>query len=209
MKITELFNEPKIIGVVADVNQGKSNLVYYALQELQKKGKFNLYTYGLRTKIKDAIEINSEPELENIRNSLIVADEFFTLYDLDNRKAKRNIENSLRLIHHNNNILVLCGVGENFKKFLSSKLSAIIYKKITFADLINGSVVKNVAMGYKGKEKGSSILALDKDEALIYDGEHYNKVNIPYLSDFDTKKHNEQIIKNVPKNVQKAFQKMC
>src|SRR3990167_286915 len=211
MKIREIFNKPKIIGIVANVNQGKSNLIYYTIAELQKEGKFDLYTYGLRCNIPIAKAINSVQEMESVRNSILVIDEMFNLFDLDNRKVKAQIENTLRLINHNNNILVLCGVGENYKKFLSSKLDVIIYKKINFADLINGSRVKNVILNYKGEEAGSTLLNLPIDEALVFDGLHYQKIKVPYQQEQDSKANNEQIIKsvtvsvrkNVPQNVQK------
>ena len=42
-------------------------------------------------------------ELERARDSLIFLDEFYTLFDLDDRKKKRQIERTFRLINHNNN----------------------------------------------------------------------------------------------------------
>ena len=207
MNTTELFKRPSIIGIVANVNEGKSNLIYYMLSELQRTGTFKLYTYGLRLHFKGSIEINSVEELEQIKNSVVIVDEFFNLFDLDNRKVKGQIENTLRLIHHNNNILVLAGVGENFKKFISSKLNIIIYKKVTFADLINGSAVKNKIMNCQRQEKGATLLNLEVNEAIIFDGLHYYKINVPYLAQFDTKKNNQVIVKcsatAEPKNVQK------
>jgi len=211
MKIKELFDKPKIISICADVNQGKSNLIYYLLNELKKEGTFKLFVYGLRSEIENSVRIHSIEELEGIKNSVIIVDEFFTLFDLDNRKIKNQIENSLRLIHHNNNILLLCGVGENFKKFISGKISVMIYKKVTFEDMINGSTVKNVILNYKGAEKGSTLLNLGIDEALIYDGKHYEKIEVPYMKKYDSKKDNVDIIcskkcaNSVPKNVEKEI----
>ncbi len=203
-KIESLFNKPKIIGLVGNSNEGKTNLIFYILSELSKKYNFSLSTYGLRIKYPNTKIIHSIEELEQIKNNIIILDEIFSLFDLDNRKIKNQIENTIRLIFHNNNILLLCGVGENFKKFLAAKLHAVIFKKITFRDLINGSAVKYIAMDYKGMEAGSKVLNLEINEALIYDGEHYYKLDIPYLKQFDTKKENKPIlIKNVPKIVRK------
>lgn len=103
---------------------------------------------------------------------------------------------------------MLCGVGENFKKFLSSKLDVIIYKKIDFEDLINGCRVKNVIKNYKGPEAGTTLLNLGIDEALIFDGESYDKIHVPYMKEYDSKAKNVEIVqksipKSVPKNVQK------
>ncbi|MBU1173582.1 MAG: hypothetical protein KKD44_28775 [Proteobacteria bacterium] len=192
--LNDLFSTPKIIGLVANTNEGKSNMIYYLLEELNKKYNFKVYTYGLRCNVPKTLKFNSVAELEQIKNSVILIDELFSLFDVENKRARRQIENTLRLIFHNNNVLLLCGLGEGFKKFISAKLHTIIFKKVTFADLINGSMVKNVVMGYQGEEKGSSILNLDVDESIIYDGLHYHKVKIPYMEQYDSKRNNKPIL---------------
>ena len=136
-----IFNKPAIIGVCADVNQGKSMLLYHMLEQLSKQGEFDLYTYGLRLNVENSQQIFSVREMETVKNSIIVIDELSSLFDLDNRKVKKAVENTLRLINHNNNVLLLCGVPENFKKFISGKLDYLFYKKTTKADLINHTEV--------------------------------------------------------------------
>ena len=198
----EKFNEPKIFGILGDIGTGKSNLAYHLIEKLQSKFKFNLYTYGLRKDVKYAMKIYSINELENIKNSIIFLDEFFTLFNLEDRKKRIQIENTIRLIHHNNNILVLIGVPENFKKFISSKINITFYKQVTFADFINGSSVKKNILNYKGLEMGSSILNIPKDETLVYDS-NYKKYKIPYLKDFDSKKDNKPLL------IKKCPEKKC
>ncbi len=168
--LTKLFDKPKIIGVCSDVNEGKSMTLYYLIQFLKENFEFDLYSYGLRLSVNEQ-KIHSIEELEKISDSVVVIDEFFTLLDLEDRKKRRHIENTLRLIHHNNNILILAGVPENFKKFISAKLSVIFFKRITLGDFINGSRMKNVCLNYNGIEMGSSVLNLKVNEALVFDGE--------------------------------------
>ena len=203
MKISKLFNKPKVIGLVGNANEAKSNLIYWFLDELKKEYKFKVYVYGLRCPVVNTIQVHSVEEIEQVKDSILIVDEMTSLFDLDNRKVKAQIENTIRLIFHNNNILMVCGLGENFKKFLSAKLTAVIFKKVTLADLINGSTVKNILMSYKGNERGQSILNLALNEAIIYDGLHYHKVDVPYLKQYDTKAKNCAILvrKNAVKNV--------
>jgi archaellum biogenesis ATPase FlaH len=201
----ELFNKPKIIGVCGDVNNGKSMLLYHMLETLADDHKFKLYTYGLRLKFGKSRQIYSVAEMEQIRNSIIIIDELSSLFDLDNRKVKKLIENSLRLINHNNNILVICGTPENFKKFISAKLDYLIMKKTTLSDCINGSRLKNIITNYKGNERGSEVLNLRVEEALIFDGMHYEKIDVPYYQKYDSKSENVPIL--VSKNVQKTCKK--
>src|SRR3990167_2478517 len=168
MNLINIFDKPKIVGVCGDVNNGKSMLLYHLLEELNKQHKFNLFTYQLKLDFPNAIQIYSVAEMETIRDSLIIVDELSSLFDLDNRKIKKQIEISLRLINHNNNILVVCGTPENFKKFISAKLDVLFLKKTTLSDCINGSRLKNIIVSYKGNERGAEVLNLRVNEALLY-----------------------------------------
>jgi len=202
MKIREIFDRPKVICIVGDVNEAKSNLLYYLIKELRNIGEFNLYTYGLRVEVSKSKKIYSVNELERIKNSIIILDEVMTLWDLDNRMAKKQIESTLRLINHNNNILVICALPENLKKFISGKINQYFFKKCTLSDFINGSRSSVIVKNYKGMELGTSILNIDKGETLFFDGLHYNKWDIPYLPEFDIKKNNIEIVnENVNENV--------
>jgi len=207
MNIEKLFNKPKIMTICGDVNTGKSNLLYHIIETLNKEKKFHLYTYGLKNALPDSQEIYSVAELEKITDSLIVIDECFSLFDLDNRKQKKQIEKTLRLINHNNNILLLGVLPENLKKFLAGKIDVFFFKRITFDDFINGSRAKRIATSYKGIQSGSEILDLKVDECVVYDGKHYSLFDVPYYKDYDSKLENESILKNVsefvPKNVER------
>ena len=191
-KITEYFRKPSIIGIIADVNEGKTNLIHYLIDELKKEYSFNLVTFGLKSEIEGTKTINSLEQLEDCRDSLIFLDEFYTLFDLDDRKKKRQIERTFRLINHNNNILVLAGVPENFKKFISSKITTCFYKRVKINDFINGSSVKQNITSYEGKGMGSKMLNLRKDEVLVFDGD-YEIFKIPYLKEYDSKLNNKDI----------------
>jgi hypothetical protein len=207
--VGSILSRPAIYGIVADVNQGKSMVIYNILDCL-KDFKVNLVTYGLRAEV-GARKIHSVEEIEAVRDSVILLDEFFSIFDLDDRKKTKIIEKTLRLINHHNNILILAGTGENFKKFISNKLDGIFFKKVSLGDFINGSRVKNVCMSYKGYELGASVLNMAIDKTLFYnqiDGS-YTKFSVRYLKEYDTKRENGKIIvpkkmceKNVPKNVE-------
>jgi len=205
-QLINLFNKPKFIGIVGDVNSAKSNLLYYLITELKKATKFKLVTYGLRRTIKGSQEIFSVQELETIENSIIVLDEVMSMWDLDNRKEKKMIEKTLRLIFHNNNVLVICALPENIKKFIANKLDVIMFKKCTLGDFINGSKAKRIVLSYKNNELGSSVLNIQKGDVVVFDGTHYNKYIIPYLKEYDTKAKNVPII--VPKEVRKKGKNM-
>ena len=191
--VNEIIGKPKLIGIVANVNEGKSNLIYHIIDNVKVNYKTRLYAYGLRCEVEGVETIYSVEELESIQNSVIIIDEFMSLFDLDDRHQKRMIENTFRLVNHNNNILILCGLAENYKKFISNKLDMIMLKKVSFGDFINGSRIKKVCQNYCGMEKGSTVLMLEKDEVVFYDGKNYRKHPIPYMEKYDSKKNNVPI----------------
>lgn len=204
----EIFNKPKIIGICGGVNSGKSNLINYLILNL--KDKANIYSYGNKKSFKGVTDIYSIDEMEQVRDSIIFLDEIMSLWDLDNRHEKRIIEKSLRLINHRNNILIICGVEDSFRKFIASKIDTFIFKKVKICDFINGCRAKNVVMAYRGNENGSTILNLEVDEALVFNGT-YSKINIPYVKSYDTKLNNPMIVKeNVINCVQENVrEKLC
>lgn len=194
--IPRLFDSPRLIGMCADVGQGKSNTIYAILHYLQKKYSFsskNLFTYALPIAIGQQ-KIFSVEELELIENSVIFLDEFYLFLNLDDRKRVKQLAEMMQRIKHANNVLVLCGLPHNFNKFISSQLEIKIYKQTTIKNLINGSPMKDVITAYNGAEKGSTILRLQHNQALVYGllGEgsgnaHYTKVSVPHMKEFDVK----------------------
>lgn len=192
----DLFTQPKLIGIVGNTNVGKSNLLYHVINTLRENFKFNLVTFGL--KFPQGNEVFSLEELEQVKNSLVIIDECFSLFDLDNRAKKKQIEETLRLIYHNNNVVVLSILPENGKKFIASKLDAFIFKKCSIADCINGSIIKRVMSQYCGPEKGNTVLDIPIDKALTYDGKSYSMEHIPYYEKFDSKKNNQPIMLKKP-----------
>lgn len=189
-------NKPKVVGVVADVNQGKSNLIYHMIKEIMNNYNVKIYQYGLKVEINGVESIGSIEQLETIENSIVFIDEFYTLFELENRKRIPLIEKTLRLINHKNNILILCGLPSNFNKFVSGKLTYVVYKQCTITDFVNGSHVKSIALSYRGEEQGSSMLVIPKDKALVFDKNNikYSMADSPYLEQYDTKKENAPIL---------------
>lgn len=195
-KIINLFKAPKLIGMVGDANSGKSNLIYWLIKALRDDFKFNLYSYGLRANVVGEQKIYSVERLEAIHDAIIIIDEFASLFDIDDRKEKKQIEKTLRLIFHNNNVVLLCGLPENYKKFIASKLDAAIFKQCALSDFINGSRIKKVAFNYSDYEMGAAVFDIPKERAIVYDGMDYHKVNVPYLEETDSKRNNVSILEN-------------
>lgn len=201
--LEKITDKPKIVGLVGDINTGKSMLIYSLISGLNEFYDCEIYAFGLRKKnfLGCPKEIKDTKKLEKIRNSIIFIDEFISLFDLEDRTKRREIENTLRLIYHHNNILILCGTPENFRKFVAGKLDMIIFKEVSFRDFINGSKTKRVFLNYSDAEKGSEVLTLKVDEALLYDGEDWFNFQFEKIDFFDTKAGNKPIAKLNPEKM--------
>lgn len=207
MKIIDLFDKPKVITLTADVNEGKSMALYHIIDQLKARFEFNLYSYGLKISVGEQ-KVYSVQEIERITNSIIIIDEFYSLFDLEDRKQRKNIERTLRHINHNNNILVLVGLPENFKKFISAKTDVCLFKRCTLNDFINGSRIKDICTEYKGDELGSKVLDIPVNKVMVFDGKHYGDFTVPYNKDYDTKKNNIAILRKCAESVQQNVQKV-
>lgn len=199
--VEDIFSDPSIraIGIIADPNSGKSNTIYHCIKALQANYTAKMYAYGLRVMFEGVQRINSIEELEKITNSVIFLDEFPSLFSLSNRRQTEKFEESMRKIYHSNNIVVICGLPHNFNKFLSSLLNAIIFKQCTLVDFIQRSPAERIIASFSPAtgshiQKGSRMLTMPKDTALIYDGDHYWDVDVPYVEEGDAKRFNVPIL---------------
>lgn len=192
MLIKEVFKY-NIVGLTGDTSSAKTNTLYYFINEIMKiDSKISVVVFGLKCDVSGVKHIFSIEELEKVKNSIIILDEFNVLFDIENRKNRQNIERILQFIEHNNNKLLLCGLPEHFKKFISAKIRVFLFKGLTLASLINGSEMKNKIGGFQdvGGVKGTKILNLAKNELLII-SDYTKIVKIPYMKEYDTKKDNK------------------
>lgn len=206
--VEDLFSDPSIraIGIIADPNTGKSNTIYHCIKALQARYNAQMYAYGLRVMFDGVQRINSIEELEKITNAVIFLDEFPSLFSLSNHRQLEKFEESIRKVYHSNNIVVICGLPHNFNKFLSSVLNAIIFKQCTLTDFIQRSPAERVIMSFSPAigsaiQKGSRMLTMPKDVALIFDGDHYWDVDVPYIEEGDSKRFNLPILQLKPAKV--------
>ena len=200
--------EPQIIEVIADQNQGKSNFIHALVADLQKEYDMDIVTYAVDAEIEGARQISSIAELERCQNSLIIIDEFYTLFGLNtNKRNFELIDKAMSTVYHpeRNNVWVLIGLPHHFNKQISSRATKMVFKQTTLADLVNGSQAKRVVTEYKRPELGASALLVGKDEAMMYDcktGE-YTWMKVPHMTEKDVKLSNAPIFrKKVCKKVQ-------
>ena len=182
-------------------DEGKTHTLCALIEEYKRQFNGVVTTFGFRDELIDLLNVKSFSsliELEEIRNSIIIVDEVGSLFDLENRTKRRQIENTLRLVNHRNNKILLSGLPSDFKRFLCAKSRVFLFKSLILSEMINGSFAKEILIQYRGPELGAHALLLEKDMLLCYDG-HFWKERIQYNKEYDTKKGNGTLFKKSEK----------
>lgn len=187
--------------LVGQTNTGKTMCLADIMAAYIKNYTAQVYCYGIKKEITDEFGSTVTPfssvrELEQIKDGIIVIDEVGAIFDLDNRRQKRMIESTLRLVTHHNNRLILSGLPTDFRKFLSAKATCFMYTSLTISDLINGSLAKSTLLEYAEQELGAYVLSIPKGSALCYDDKMipgFWMDSFTYREQFDTKRDNRNL----------------
>ena len=183
--------------MIADRNEGKSHFLYDIMRLVNEHypTPFNKKCFGVDEEMANNygfVNLYTVRELELCEDTLIIIDEVNQLFDLDDRKNARMVENFFRVLAHKNNRVLLCGLPRDFKKFICSSAKGFAFKRVQIGDLINGSFAKQLIKEYKGKEKENFQLNAPKKMTLYYDGTEWHKFTTEYNEQHDTKKHNKR-----------------
>jgi hypothetical protein len=142
-------------------------------------------------------------EMEQITDSIILADEAGKLLNVVNRKQHEEMLRTLRLVSHQNNRIVLVGLPFDFKKIFSAQATCFLYKSLNIAEMINGSTVKETLLEYKDYHLGAYTLSLPKSQVLCYDAGGFWIDDIDYFPEFDSKANNINLFKKIKKGKKK------
>lgn len=194
----------RVIGVVADKNQGKSNLLYHMIDIIRRDAPDTKVTgFRLSVKISGVLMLNSLAELSRVSNSFIIIDELKTLVDLDNRTEVKTLMTILQTLYHphRNNTVILCGLAHNFNGKISGELEAVIFKQTTLISIIKRSNLDYILRSLQSEGAASRneyTLVMPKEGALVYHprmAKNWHYIEIPYLPQYDVKADNEPVIK--------------
>lgn len=192
----------RVIGVVADKNQGKSNLLYTMIKTVQREApETRIVGFRLLARIPGVLYLNTLTELAKVRDSLIIIDELKTIVDTDNRRETNTFLEILQTLYHSNNTVVVAGLAHNFNGKLSGELEVIIFKQTTLISVVKRSNIDYILRPLTregGASRNEYVLAMPIDGALIYHpykAKNWHYVTVPYNQDTDTKRDNEPVIK--------------
>lgn len=191
-----MFGEFRIVGLAGARNRGKTNNIMAALIDFRNFNKTSpIYYYGLETdlvnwikeNISNAYEVSSLEQLSNKSNSLIVLDEFQKL-NLNDRRYRELLNMFIDFIYHNNNWVLFCSPNaREFNSIIGSKIERWVLKSLKLSDCINGSQLKMIVLGYKGRYKSINDLVVPIDKALVINDGYEEVLTFDYIKAADTK----------------------
>jgi hypothetical protein len=202
--LDNIFDDPTIrsIGVIADVNQGKTNTLNAIVKAIKARYTASIWTCGLRMSIDGVEQLNSVGELETIYNSVVIVDELPDFFDITNPRENRMFEKSMRKVFHSNNIIIICALPRNFNKNLGAMLQGIIFKQCTLSDFIQRSPTDMAIKSYTSTfgspiQKGTNMLTMPKDLALYHEigSKHWHELDVEYIKEADVKQFNPDILR--------------
>jgi hypothetical protein len=173
----ELLKSGRVFAIVGSKHTGKTSLLINLVEEVKQSFTTNVVCYFYHEeykKIGGVNHISSLNELEQIKNSFIFVDEFYELFDLDNRHNTQIVKCVLAQIEHNNNILVLCGLPDYFKKYIASQVNKWFLMSINYDEVVNGSSLASYINQLSGDFKGGTLLNVPQGFTL------FNGVMIEY-----------------------------
>lgn len=187
--------------LTARSNEGKTMALVNIILEYKKEFNGDIWVFGVNKHLTDILKVKtftSLLELEQIKEAIVIIDEVGLIFDLENRKNRKQIDLTLRLVNHNGNKILLSGLPTDFKKYICAKAKCFMFKTLQVSDLINGSQAKEIVMQHKGVEKGTYILDIPIDKMLCYCPNkskqgHYWIETIKYLKEYDTKVDNKDL----------------
>lgn len=192
----------RVIGVVADKNEGKSNLLYNMIKIMQHEApETNVVGFRLINNVPGVLMLNSLTELAKIHDSYIIVDELKTIVDMESRGEVNELLRLLQTLYHSNNTIVLCGLAHNFNGKVSGEVEAWILKQTTMISVIQRSNLDYILreLSREGKaHKNKYVLTMPKNGAVVYHPymkKNWHYIEIPYLREFDTKADNKPVIK--------------
>ena len=204
--LKDLFKDCRIVGLAGLKNTGKTNNLVYLIREHRKTNKDTpIYAFGMPNEVMGYLkklgvkEISSLRQLVNKKNCLLILDEFQKL-KLNDRRFKDDLDNFIDYIYHNNVYVILSSPNiREFNSIIGGIIEKWLLKSVRLDNCINGSQLKKVIDGYKGKYKSLGDLEVPLDKVLVINDEEEISLHCEYVKEADDKLENNDIFQIVKK----------
>ena len=205
-KLKAAFGDKRIIALAGDKSTGKTNNLMALLKDFREHdstGKSTpVYVFGLNhttirwatTKFQNVYEVSSLEQLSSKKNALLIVDEH-QLLNLNNRRHTELLNKFVDFVYHNNNWVILSSANlREFNSIIGSKVEGWLLKSLQLKNLVNGSQLKDIVLGYRGRYKSiNDIVIQEKSSILIINDEYEKIIEVEYIPEIDEKTNNVDI----------------
>lgn len=127
-------------------HSGKSNLLFYFASLCSHPNK---YTLAYPKPVDGFINLGGTHELSEVKDAVVVIDEFTTIYPTWTGKVNPNFIELLQFAQHNNvKVIFATQMSHSITKLMSSFIPSFAIKQVFLDDLKNGSAPKNALKKY-------------------------------------------------------------
>lgn len=204
MRLSEIFKEHSVVGIVGNRSTGKSMNALTELLDIRLNNpEIPICVLGVEDSLRPILQsyniIVLESEMDildlQIKNSVIFIDEFASIFDTATRsKQLEKLERFFDRIEHTNCKLLVGTAREGFwNKFACARITAFIVKEIEYSALVNGTWLKERVCAIRSLSDYR--LECPKDKSYIVSNKFglTKKVDAMYYAGFDTKKDNKKL----------------
>ena len=196
----KVFKEGRVVGLAGNKSSGKSNNVAYMIKDFRQKGNSTpVYVYGFPKeaieylKTINVTEIDSIEQLATKKNCIILIDEFQRL-KLNDRRHKEELKDFINFLYHRNVYVMFISPDiREFNSIIGGVIETWLLKNISEHQAINGSQLKKVIQGYKGRYKSLGTIHVGKGELILINNDYSQIITCEYVPEVDDKKDHEEL----------------
>jgi len=195
-----IFKGGRVVGLAGNKSSGKSNNVAYMIKQYRELGgQAPIYVYGFPQEAMEYLnslgvhEIDSIEQLGTKKDCLIFIDEFQRL-KLNDWRHKDELSEFINFLYHRNVYVMFISPDiREFNSIIGGVIETWLLKNISVHQAINGSQLKKVIEGYKGRYKSLGTIHIDKGKLLLINSEKSIVIHCDYVKEVDGKKNQKEL----------------
>ena len=192
------------IAVIGDRSTGKTNLVFYLLNNY--RGVRDVYLYGYPKKLPGFKRVSSWTDLLKLTDSIIYIDEVHRYIKLYDRRANIELMELLSFLRHENNTLIFSTQLSQFiTKGVEASIQTWLIKRLDILSLKNGSKPKRILNEIADARITEKGMALENNEVISYD--NLQEIGFNGIYTFSDQRIGKDWKRNHDKNSEKNSEK--
>jgi hypothetical protein len=161
------LDKVRIICILGNINEGKTNLAFYYMNEY--KGHRKKYLCGYPIEKDGYYTISNMMDLLKVKNGIIFMDEISRYFKVYNKDTNQKLLDFISMMGHKNNTFIFTAqVTQMITRIIESFIDCWAFKRIDITSLKWGSKPKKIINELFYSRKNDWVLDLEKSEYLQY-----------------------------------------